>query len=83
MLTLARPAASLAKGWKKAALWEALLRTRLFPMAIIPVIRQGEQQGTLDDSLRTAAKMLEDRVHNRSTLVIQVLPPLIFLLVAS
>jgi len=63
-------------------LWEALLRTRLFPMAIIPVIRQGEQQGTLDDSLRTAAKMLEERVHNRSTLIIQVLPPLIFLLVA-
>ena len=63
-------------------LWEALLRTRLFPMAIIPIIRQGEQQGTLDSSLRTAAKMLEERVHNRSTLVIQILPPLIFLMVA-
>ena len=63
-------------------LWEALLRTRFFPMAIIPVIRQGEHQGTLDESLRTAAKMLEDRVHNRSTLVIQILPPLIFVLVA-
>lgn len=62
--------------------WEALLRTRFFPMAIIPVIRQGELQGSLDDSLRTAAKLLEDRVHNRSTLVIQVLPPLIFVIVA-
>jgi type IV pilus assembly protein PilC len=64
------------------ALWDALLRTRFFPMAIIPVIRQGETQGALDESLRTAAKMLEDRVHNRSTLVIQILPPLIFVLVA-
>jgi type II secretory pathway component PulF len=64
------------------SLWEALLRTRSFPMAIIPIIRQGEQQGTLDGSLRTAAMLLEERVHNRSTLVIQILPPLIFLLVA-
>ena len=63
-------------------LWEALLRTRYLPMSIIPVIRQGEQQGTLDASLRTAARMLEDRIRNRSALVIQVLPPLIFVLVA-
>jgi type II secretory pathway component PulF len=63
-------------------LWEALLRTRLLPMFIIPIIRQGEQQGTLDTSLRTAAKMLEDRVQDRSTLVIQILPPLIFFFAA-
>lgn len=64
------------------SLWEALLRTRLFPMSVIPVIRQGEQHGTLDASLRTAAKMLEDRIHNRSALVIQILPPLVFVCVA-
>jgi len=63
-------------------LWEALLRTRLFPMSIIPIIRQGEQQGTLDGALRTSAKLLEERIHHRSTLIIQILPPLIFLLVA-
>ena len=63
-------------------LWEALLRTRLLPMSIIPVIRQGEQQGTLDGSLRTAAEMLEDRVRSRGVLIVQVLPPLIFLLIA-
>ena len=63
-------------------LWEALVRTRLFPMSIIPVIRQGEQQGTLDSAFRTAAKMLEDRVNNRSLLVIQIVPPLIFVAVA-
>ena len=63
-------------------LWEALLRTRLFPMSIIPLIRQGEQQGTLDASLRTSAQMLEARVQGRSAVVIQVLPPLIFLLAA-
>jgi type II secretory pathway component PulF len=64
------------------SLWEALLRTRYFPMSIIPVIRQGEQQGTLDSSLRTAAKMLEDRIRNRSALIIQILPPLVFVLIA-
>ena len=63
-------------------LWEALLRTRYLPMSVIPVIRQGEQQGTLGPSLRTAAKMLEDRIRNRSALVIQVLPPLVFIVVA-
>jgi type II secretory pathway component PulF len=63
-------------------LWDALIRTRLLPLSIVPVIRQGEQQGTLDGSLRTAAQMLEDRVHSRSALLIQVLPPLIFLAVA-
>lgn len=63
-------------------LWEALLRTRIFPMSIIPVIRQGEQQGALDSSLRTAAQMLEDRIRSRSTLLLQILPPAIFLLVA-
>jgi type IV pilus assembly protein PilC len=62
--------------------WEALIRTRFFPMSIIPVIRQGEQQGTLDSAFRTAAKMLEDRVNNRSLLVIQILPPIIFVGVA-
>ncbi|MFN0020643.1 MAG: type II secretion system F family protein [Pirellulaceae bacterium] len=64
------------------SLGEALIRTRLFPMSIIPVIRQGEQQGTLDSAFRTAAKMLEDRVNNRSLLVIQILPPMIFVGVA-
>ncbi len=64
------------------SLWEALVRTRLLPMSIIPVIRQGEQQGTLDSALRTAARMLEDRVNNRSLLVIQILPPMIFIAVA-
>ena len=63
-------------------LWEALHRTRLFPMSIIPVIRQGEQHGTLDSAFRTAAKMLEDRVNNRSFLVIQILPPLVFVAIA-
>ena len=62
-------------------LWEALIRTRLFPMSIIPVIRQGEQQGTLDSAFRTAAKMLEDRVNNRSLLVVQILPPLVFVVI--
>jgi type II secretory pathway component PulF len=64
------------------SLWEALIRTRLFPMSIVPVIRQGERQGTLDSAFRTAAKMLEDRVNNRSFLVIQILPPIIFVGVA-
>jgi type II secretory pathway component PulF len=63
-------------------LWEALLRTRLLPLSIVPVIRQGEQQGTLDSSLRTAARMLEERIQSRSALMVQVLPPLIFLMVA-
>lgn len=63
-------------------LWEALIRTRLFPMSIIPVLRQGEQQGTLDSAFRTAARMLEDRVNNRSLLVVQILPPLVFVAIA-
>jgi type II secretory pathway component PulF len=64
------------------SLWEALIRTRFFPMSIIPVIRQGECQGTLDSALRTAATMLEDRINDRSLLVIQIMPPMIFVAVA-
>jgi type II secretory pathway component PulF len=63
-------------------LYMAILDQRALPVSIVPLVRWGEQSGALAEGLRSAAEMLEGRLRLRTAMLIQVIPPLLFLLVA-
>lgn len=73
-----RLAGSVSQG---QTLWQALLQSRELPLSIVPLVRLGESTGTLGSCLRTSAEMLENRVQDRSLLILQVCPPLVLVLV--
>jgi type II secretory pathway component PulF len=62
-------------------LFLAILEQRGLPLSIVPLVRWGEQNDVLPDGLKSAAEMLEGRLRMRSLLLIQVIPPLVFILV--
>jgi type II secretory pathway component PulF len=62
-------------------LWASIVELRSLPLSIVPLIHWGEQHESLAEALRTAAEMLEGRLRVRSDLLIQVLPPFVFVLV--
>ena len=62
-------------------LFLAILQQRGLPLSIVPLVRWGEQNDVLPDGLKSAAEMLEGRLRMRSLLLIQVVPPLVFILV--
>jgi type II secretory pathway component PulF len=64
-------------------LFLAIIQQRGLPLSIVPLVRWGEQTGSLADGLRSAAEMLEGRLRLKSLLLIQIFPPLIFILVAA
>ncbi len=53
------------------------------PPSIFPLIRSGERSGTLPDSLRAAAEMLESRLQAQASIVMQLAPTLIFLAITG
>ncbi len=59
----------------------SLVQLRSLPLSIVPLIRCGEQNDSLDASLRSAAEMLENRLRVRSNVLVQIVPPLVFVLV--
>jgi type II secretory pathway component PulF len=59
----------------------ALIRLRTLPLSIVPLVRWGEQNDCLADALRTAATMLEGRLRLRTGMLIQVVPPMVFVFV--
>ena len=59
----------------------ALVDLRTLPLSIVPLIRCGEQQGQLASSLRSAAEMLESRLKVRTHVLVQIVPPLVFIFV--
>jgi type II secretory pathway component PulF len=63
-------------------LFLAIIQQRALPLSIVPLVRWGEQNDTLPEGLKSAAEMLEGRLRLRSLLLIQIFPPLIFILVA-
>jgi type IV pilus assembly protein PilC len=65
-----------------SSLTTSLVRLRTLPLSIVPLVHWGEQQNALDEALRSAAEMLESRLRVRTTLLAQVVPPLVFVLVA-
>jgi type II secretory pathway component PulF len=62
-------------------LWAALVQTRSLPLSIVPLVHWGELNDALPEALRTAAEMLEGRLRVRSGVLIQILPPFIFVIV--
>lgn len=61
----------------------AIVHLRTLPLSIVPLVRWGEQHDLLADALRSAAEMIEGRLSVRTDALVQVLPPIIFLLVGG
>jgi type II secretory pathway component PulF len=59
----------------------SLVQLRTLPLTIVPLVRWGEQHGALEDALRSAAEMIENRLRVRTSILAQVVPPLVFVLV--
>jgi type IV pilus assembly protein PilC len=59
----------------------SLVDLRTLPLSIVPLVRWGEQHDQLDASLRSAAEMIENRLKVRSSLLAQVIPPLLYIFV--
>jgi len=66
---------------KGTPLFMAMIHQRSLPLSIVPLVRWGQMHGVLPDGLRSAAEMLEGRLQIRSTLIVQIVPPLIFIFV--
>jgi type IV pilus assembly protein PilC len=64
-----------------APLWGAIVDSRSLPLSIVPLIHWGEEHDALPEACRSAAEMLEGRLRLRSDLLVQVLPPFIFVIV--
>lgn len=64
-----------------APLWSAIVDSRSLPLSIVPLVHWGEEHDALPEACRSAAEMLEGRLRLRSGLLIQVLPPFIFVIV--
>jgi type II secretory pathway component PulF len=59
----------------------SLVQLRTLPLSIVPLIRCGESQDALADSLRSAAEMIARRLDMRAGLLVQVLPPILLVTV--
>ncbi|MDX1944333.1 MAG: type II secretion system F family protein [Pirellulaceae bacterium] len=59
-------------------LYLAVVEQRGLPLSIAPLLRVGEEQRDLAGSLRAAAEMLEGRLRVRTGLIVQIVPPLVF-----
>jgi type II secretory pathway component PulF len=61
----------------------AIVRLRSLPLSIVPLVHWGERQGALPDALRSAAEMIEGRLNLRTDMLIQVIPPVLFVFVGA
>ena len=59
----------------------AIVGLRTLPLSIAPLVRWGEQHDCLGDALRWAAEMLEGRLRLRTGLLVQVIPPIVFIFI--
>ncbi len=61
---------------------QSMTAQRGMPRSIIPLIRWGEQTGTLADALSAGSDMFQNRVRRRSLLLQLTLPPALFIAIA-
>jgi type IV pilus assembly protein PilC len=81
---LADLAARLAEGVQQGrGLADLMYGSRWLPASLVPITAWGEQNGQLADALRTAAEMFAGRVRLRASLIKQVAPPVLFIVVAA
>lgn len=62
--------------------WQMLSTTRRAPNSLIPLVRWGEEKGSLTDAFCTGREMFEARVRVRSLLLQTILPPILFVTIA-
>ncbi len=73
----------LADGTEEGqTVWQMLSTTRRAPASLIPLVRWGEEKGSLTDAFCTGREMFESRVRVRSLLLQAVLPPIMFIAIA-
>lgn len=73
-----RLAALVEKG---TSLTMSLIQLRTLPVSIAPLVHWGERHGMLADGLRSAAEMIEGRLHVRSDMLVQIVPPVTIVVV--
>jgi type II secretory pathway component PulF len=61
---------------------DSLAEIGTLPAPIVPIVRWGEQSGTLAEAFTSVAEMYENRIRLRSALARAILPPITFILVA-
>jgi type IV pilus assembly protein PilC len=66
-----------------SSLTMSLVHLRTLPLSIVPLVRWGEQRDLLSESLQSAAEMLEGRLALRTDALVQILPPILFLIVGA
>lgn len=66
-----------------SSLTMALIAQRTLPLSIVPLVHWGERHDCLSEGLRSAAEMLEGRLQVRTAVLLQIVPPLIFLLIGG
>jgi len=68
---------------KGTSLTMALVHLRTLPLSIVPLVHWGERHGELAEALRSAAEMIEGRLTLRTDMLIQVIPPILFVFVGA
>ena len=59
----------------------ALVDLRTLPLSIVPLVRWGEQRDLLAEGLRSAAEMIEGRLSLRTATLVQIVPPMVYVLI--
>ena len=59
----------------------ALIALRSLPLSIVPLVRWGEQGDLLSEGLRSAAEMIEGRLSLRTATLVQIVPPLVYVMI--
>jgi type II secretory pathway component PulF len=61
----------------------ALIQLRSLPLSIVPLVYWGERHNLLADGLRSAAEMIEGRLNFHTDLLMQIIPPILFVFVGA
>jgi type IV pilus assembly protein PilC len=81
---LARAMPPIAAGVRQGhSLAQLIAHSFWMPASLGPLVEWGEKTGQLGEALRTAAEMFDGRIRLRATLLKQIVPPILFLIVAS
>jgi type II secretory pathway component PulF len=66
---------------KGSSLTMSLVHLRTLPLSIVPLVRWGELHDLLPEGLKSAAEMIEGRLERRTAMLVQIIPPVVFVLV--
>jgi len=77
---ISRVSLSLAEGVARGrSLWQLIALQRQIPASIVPLVKWGEQAGSLAESLGLGRQMLEERIRMRSLWIQAAWPPILFI----